>query len=121
MAKSVNYDKETTEKLIEAYAGGEGLTVAELAEQFTKSERSIRSKLVREGVYVAAVKGAVSTKTDGPSKKELLRFIENALPKGFPVDGFLPAKKESLVALIDYLNDEFTGELTEAEESGEAS
>jgi hypothetical protein len=116
MVKTVNYDAESTAALIEAYAGGKGLNIPELAAKFVKSDRSIRSKLVREGVYVVAEKGAASTKTDGPSKKELLRFLEEYLPKGFPVDGFLPAKKESLVALIDYFNEEYTSEMTESEE-----
>ena len=40
-----------------------------------KSVRSVRSKLVREGVYVASPK-KTAAKQDGPSKKEILRDIK---------------------------------------------
>lgn len=94
--KNINYTPEILEKIVAMYAevGNEGLEDIALA--FDKPLRSIRSKLVREGVYVAAPKGAAS-KADGPSKKEILRDIE---AHGFPVEGFEGATKIALSRLL---------------------
>lgn len=91
-----NYTAELTEKIIEMYkeVGNEG--IEQIAETFGKPVRSIRSKLVREGVYVATPKGAVA-KAEGPSKKELLRALE---AKGFETEGFEGATKVALSRLL---------------------
>lgn len=91
-----NYTPEMLEKIKAMYAevGNEGLEDIALA--FDKTLRSIRSKLVREGVYVASPKGMAS-KTDGPSKKELLRDIESL---GFDTEGFEGATKIALSRLL---------------------
>lgn len=96
LEKTTNYTPEMLEKIKEMYAelGNEGLEDIALA--FDKTTRSIRSKLVREGIYVAAPKGSVS-KADGPSKKEILRNIE-AL--GFETEGFEGATKIALSRLL---------------------
>lgn len=99
MAEAANYDEDTTNKLLELYEehGTEGLHV--IAEKLGKTERSVRSKLVRLGKYKPKDKAA-NRKTEGPSKKELLRDIENA---GFKVDGFESATKPALQRLLNFI------------------
>lgn len=94
--KTVNYTADQVAKAIEMYQelGNEGLE--NIADSIGKSVRSIRSKLVREGVYVATPKKTAS-KQDGPSKKEILRDIE---AKGFDVAGFEGATKMALTRLL---------------------
>ncbi len=94
--KNTNYTPELTQKIVEMYkeVGNEG--IEQIAETFGKPIRSIRSKLVREGVYVAAPKG-VAVKAEGPSKKELLRELE---AHGFETEGFEGATKIALTRLL---------------------
>jgi hypothetical protein len=94
--KNANYTPEMLDRMIAMYEdlGNDG--IPEIAETLGKTVRSIRSKLVREGVYVASPKGA-SNKTEGPSKKELLREIE---AKGFDTAGFEGATKIALSRLL---------------------
>lgn len=94
--KNANYTPEMLDRMIAMYEdlGNDG--IPEIAETLNKTVRSVRSKLVREGVYVASPKGA-SNKTEGPSKKELLREIE---AKGFDATGFEGATKVALSRLL---------------------
>ena len=94
--KNTNYTTEMLDQIKAMYAdlGNEG--IEEIADTFNKTVRSIRSKLVREGVYVASVKGP-TIKADGPSKKELLRDLE---AKGFDTTGFEGATKIALSRLL---------------------
>tara|TARA_B100001559_G_C15887603_1_gene343740 strand:- start:51 stop:368 length:318 start_codon:yes stop_codon:yes gene_type:complete len=94
--KTVNYTEDQVAKAISMYQelGNEGLE--NIADSIGKSVRSIRSKLVREGVYVATPKKAAA-KQDGPSKKEILRNIES---NGFDVAGFEGATKMALTRLL---------------------
>ena len=98
--KSANYTKEILDQIKAMYAdlGNDGLE--DSAETFGKTVRSIRSKLVREGVYVATPKGP-AVKADGPSKKELLRELES---KGFDTEGFEGATKIALSRLLGVLS-----------------
>ena len=64
----VNYSEEMTSKIVADYEAG--LPVEDIALSIDRSVRSVRSKLVREGVYKAAEKAPA--KKMGPSKKELL-------------------------------------------------
>ena len=66
MAKNVNYTAALTATIIEDYQNG--VTVDDIAASVEKSVRSVRSKLVREGVYVAAPK-TTTRKADEPTKK----------------------------------------------------
>lgn len=67
--KAENYTAEQTVSLVAAYAGGTGKSIAELAQEFGKTEKSIVAKLSREKVYVK--KARVSKVTGGePEKKE---------------------------------------------------
>jgi hypothetical protein len=95
--KRVNYSDELTAAVIQRYQAGE--SVEAIAESIGKAVRSVRSKLVREGVYVAAEKPAKAKRDEGPSKKELLRELELLAPD-LPIEGFVNATKEALTALI---------------------
>ena len=94
MAAQVNYTPELTATIIDQYQAG--VSVDEIATDIGKSIRSVRSKLVREGVYVATPK-AKSTREQGPTKKEILRDLENT---GFDVSGFEGATKDAIMRLI---------------------
>ncbi len=98
MATQANYTAELTAKIIDQYQNG--TDVAEIAASIDKSVRSVRSKLVREGVYKAQPK-AKSAKVMGPTKKELLRDLEGT---GFDVSGFEGATKEAITRLIAMVN-----------------
>ena len=50
MPKIANYSDEMTDKIISQYQNG--ISVDEIADAIGKSVRSVRSKLVREGVYI---------------------------------------------------------------------
>ncbi len=94
MAQKVNYTPEMTAGIVSAYQAGHDIT--EIADNIGKTVRSVRSKLVREGVYVAQPK-KVTRKVEGPTKKEILRDLEGT---GFDVKGFEGATKEALTRLL---------------------
>ena len=98
--KTVNYTPAQIEKMVELYEelGNDGLD--QIAEQIGKSIRSVRSKLVREGVYVAAPKKTAAKKDTGPTKKELLNDLEAIL--GFDVTPLQGATKAGIESLIEY-------------------
>jgi len=94
--KTANCSAEMVDQMIEMYneLGNDGLD--QIAEEMDKSVRSVRSKLVREGVYIASPK-KTAARQDGPSKKEILRDIESV---GFDVSGFEGATKAALTRLM---------------------
>ena len=96
--KAVNYSDELTAKVISDYQ--EGVELDTIADEIGKSVRSVRSKLVREGVYIAKPKTA-SAKRDEPTKKELLNQLESIAP--FEVNGFMGATKTALADLLIHL------------------
>jgi hypothetical protein len=98
VAKKVNYSETDMSVLTNMYGelGNEGLD--RIAETLNKTVRSVRAKLVREGLYVAPEKGAAKAKKEGPTKKELLNDLEKVAP--FPVDGLVGATKEAISHLI---------------------
>jgi len=67
-----------------------------------KAVRSVRAKLVREGVYVAPEKGVKAKREEGPTKKEMLIQLTDVWPDA-PVDGLVNATKEAISALISHL------------------
>ena len=93
-AKKVNYSPELTAQIVSDYQAG--TSVVDIAFAVGKSTRSIRSKLVREGVYVAKEKVA-TRKVEGPTKKEILRDLDAT---GFDVKGFEGATKDALTRLL---------------------
>jgi len=96
-AKKVNYSDEDVTKLRTMYAelGNDGLD--EIAKTLNKGVRSVRAKLVRDGLYVAPDKSTKAPKEDGPSKKELLMELET---KGFSPEGFEGATKDAIKRVI---------------------
>jgi len=116
--KRVNYTEEQTKALVEDYLAGK--SVEEIADATGRAVRSVRSKLVREGVYVAAEKPVKAKREEGPTKKELLRDLE-ALAPHFPIEGFVNATKEALTALIDHLESEAEAPAEDAESDEEVA
>lgn len=94
-----NYTEAQTEQLHNLYAelGTPGLD--KIADQLGKSVRSVRAKLVRDGLYQAADKTATA-KATGPSKKEILRDFETV---GFDPTGLEGATKEALVRILNHI------------------
>jgi len=100
MPKIVNYSVEMTDKIISDYQNG--IEISEIADAIGKSVRSVRSKLVRENVYIPQEKTSRSKKVQEPTKKELLNVLEEKV--SFPVIGFMGATKESIQDLIDFVD-----------------
>ena len=90
----VNYTPEMTQLIVEDY--NSGVSVEDIAAKVVKSVRSVRSKLVREGVYVAKPK-VVSRKVEGPTKKELLVELSTT---GYDVSGLEGATKDAIARLM---------------------
>ena len=97
MAAQPNYTPELTAKIVDQYESG--TTVDEIAEAIGKSVRSVRSKLVREGVYQAPEKPVKAKVDPGPTKKEMLNELETLVT--FDVTGLMGATKEAIQNLID--------------------
>ena len=93
--KQPNYTASMTAQIIDDYQANK--SVEEIATSIGKSLRSVRSKLVREGVYVAQEK-KTSRKSDEPTKKELLKTLDGLVD--FPTVGLLGATKVSIMDLI---------------------
>ena len=91
--KTPNYTQAQVAQITEAYNSGQ--SVDEIADAVGKSVRSVRSKLVREGVYVAKEK-TTSKKVLGPTKKELLRELDGHMD----TKGLEGATKEAIERLI---------------------
>ena len=97
MPKIANYSVEMTDKIISDYQNG--ISVTEISESIGKSVRSVRSKLVREGVYIPQEK-STSKKVQEPTKKELLKVLDNLVD--FSTTGLLGATKASILDLIKF-------------------
>jgi hypothetical protein len=100
MAK-VNYTPEMVAKMTEMYEelGNDGLE--QIAEAVNRGVRSVRAKLVREGVYVAPEAPVKEKLPEGPTKKELLNELESLV--GLDLTGLMGANKEAISALISHL------------------
>ena len=92
--KAQNYSAELTAKIVSDYQSG--VDVTDIASAIDKSVRSVRSKLVREGVYVAKPR-PTAKKVMGPTKKELLKDLEQT---GVDVAGLEGATKEAITRLL---------------------
>lgn len=116
MAKEAkqNYSEAQTAAMIAEYQAG--ATVEAIAEAMGKAVRSVRAKLVREGVYIAPEKGAKAKREEGPTKKELLITLSSVWPDA-PVDGLVNATKEAISALISHLESVDTDEAEPENES----
>ena len=96
--KAPNYSPELTDAIVADYQAGK--PVEDIADAIGKSVRSVRSKLVREGVYVAQEKPTGAKRDNGPSKKELLNRLEEVDPNA-PLNGLMGATKEAISWAID--------------------
>jgi len=95
----VNYTDEMTAGIISAYR--DGVDLGEIATSVGKTIRSVRMKLVREGVYIAKEKPPAK-KSEEPTKKELLSKLDEVTP--FEVNGFMGATKAAISDLVSYLS-----------------
>ena len=97
----VNYTEDMVATMLERYneLGNEGIET--IAQELGRTVRSVRSKLVREGVYVATPKAPKAYKAEGPSKKELLNHLESIAP--FKVDGLMGATKAAIAEVIAFV------------------
>ena len=93
--KAPNYTDDMVMAITASYEAG--TPVEDIAEAIGKSKRSVISKLVREGVYVAAEK-PLSKRDNGPTKKELFADLRAALPD--VPDGAFAMSKEAMVYFI---------------------
>jgi hypothetical protein len=96
--KTVNYTAEMVDQIVSMYEelGNEGLD--EIAEAVGRPVRSVRSKLVREGVYIASPKAPKAKREDGPTKKDLLNELEALV--AFDVNGLMGATKAAISDVI---------------------
>ena len=95
--KKVNYTDEQVNLLRSMYSELGNAGLEQIAAKLEKSVRSVRAKLVRDGLYVTPDKPVKQAKEDGPSKKELLIELE---AKGFDPQGFEGATKEAIKRVI---------------------
>jgi|TARA_R110002153_G_scaffold3244_4_gene15765 hypothetical protein len=94
MAKP-NYNETMTTQITDQYVAGVDLET--IAESIGRSVRSVRSKLVREGVYVTPPKPEKADIVSGPTKIELLTILEAT---GLDVAGLEGATKDAISRLI---------------------
>jgi ribosomal protein S11 len=99
MAVKENYPAELVAQIRARYEelGNAGLET--IATEIGKTKRSVISKLVREGVYIADAPAPKAAKVEGPTKKELLRDLEAA---GFNVEGLEPATKDAIARVLAF-------------------
>ena len=95
MPAQPNYTAEMTALVVDQYTNG--VPIEDISQMVTRSVRSVRSKLVREGVYIAAAKPTAAKRDNGPTKKELLIQLESS---GWNVQGLEGATKDAIKALI---------------------
>lgn len=95
--KSANYTAAMVATATEMYGelGNDGMDA--IATALSKSVRSVRAKLVREGVYVADTKEKAAPRDMGPTKGELL---ESLVGMGMNVDGLEGATKPAILRII---------------------
>lgn len=100
MAK-VNYTPEMVAQAVAMYneLGNDGME--QIAETLGRGVRSVRAKLVREGVYTAPEAPVKEAMPEGPTKKELLDELEALVT--FDVTGFMGATKDAIRNMIAHL------------------
>ena len=104
MALKSAYTEVETKKLLSLYEQYGTENLEKVAEELNKPLKSVRSKLVKEKVYVAD--RLVYIKKTGKSKKELLRELETVV--GIDASGFIGATKESISQLLEFLEKDDT-------------
>jgi len=96
--KTPNYSEEAVALIRQMYEEGGNAALDNIAQAVGKTKRSVISKLVREGVYVAAVKPVKAAVDSGPTKKEMLRELESL---NFSAEGLDNASKSAIQRVID--------------------
>lgn len=103
MATKVNYTTEMVEKAVEMYETQHpeigNAVLEDIADAIGRSVRSVRAKLVREGVYVAEEKPVKEKVDHGPTKAELLATLAELEPT-IDQDGLSGATKPAIEILI---------------------
>jgi hypothetical protein len=94
-----NYTEAQVEQLHNLYAELGSANLEKIAETLGKTVRSVRAKLVRDGLYVSPEK-TTTAKSTGASKKEILREFEST---GFDPAGLEGATKEALVRVLNHI------------------
>ena len=94
-----NYTEAQVEQLHNLYAEYGSANLESIADKLGKTVRSVRAKLVRDGLYVSPEKTATA-KSTGASKKEILRDFETV---GFDPTGLEGATKEALVRILNHI------------------
>ena len=98
MAKTPNYTPEMVDTAVTMYQAGGNTSLDTIATELGRTVRSVRSKLVREGVYIADVKPEAAPRDLGPTKKELLNSLEDKV--NFDVTGLAGATKEAISHIL---------------------
>lgn len=97
MAVKENYSAELVATLLARYEELGNAGLESIAAEVGKTKRSVISKLVREGVYVADAPAPKVAKVEGPTKKDMLRDLEAT---GFNVEGLEPATKDAIARVL---------------------
>jgi len=100
--KTPNYTEAMVETVTAMYAELGNAGLEQIAQTIGRTKRSVISKLVREGVYVAPVKAAAQPRDTGPTKKEMLRELESL---SFNVEGLDNASKSAIQRMIDFVSE----------------
>ena len=95
----VNYTAEMVAQAISMYndLGNDGMET--IAETLGRSVRSVRAKLVREGVYQAPVKEVKAPVDTGPTKAEMLAHLAT-LTDTVDLEGLAVATKATIASVI---------------------
>lgn len=112
---SKNWNDELENQAVELYKSGK--TPHEIGEIMNKTHRQIIGKLVNLKVYVKPETPEAKPRPEGPTKKELAAVLTNYFPVEI-VDGFMPARADSLQALVNVLTTVVESE--ESEDSDES-
>lgn len=105
----VNYTEDATAIAKSMYvegreAGKDNETVLdEIGEKLEKSRKSVRAKLVREGVFDPDPKPDAKPKDEGPTKKELIKNLDDL---GVDTSGADGATKDFIKTVIGLANRE---------------
>lgn len=112
MAK-LNYTPEMVAQATEMYEAQHPVVgnavLEDIATALNRSVRSVRSKLVREGVYLADEKPAKVERVQGPTKGEMLSELQELQPS-IDIDGLSGATKSAIQSLLDIFNAEVEDE-----------
>lgn len=117
--KTVNYTPEMVERMKAMYAEGGNAALQDIADALNRPLRSVRAKLVHEGVYVATGTVPKTRADEGPTKKELLARLDSL--EAFSTEGLDSITKDALTRLIRFVEDVMAVEVEVEEVAEEAT